>query len=108
MKEIYGCPIYVYVGKDTEDTFFAGFRNVSFNNIQCSSLYLPYFNGREDGVIENISFNDCTFEKFRDEDFPLDKRQHGATLGAVLKIKHAEPVVNVKGLRYNNTQIIIH
>ena len=108
MKEIYGCPIYVYVGKDTEDTFFAGFRNVSFNNIQCSSLYLPYFNGREDGVIENISFNNCTFEKFRDEDFPLDKRQHGATLGAVLKIKHDEPVVNVKGLRYNNTQIIIH
>lgn len=101
MKEIYGCPIYVYVGKDTEDTFFAGFRNVTFDNIQCSSLNLPYFNAREDAAIENITFSNCRFEQYRDEDFPLDKRQHGATLGAVLKIPN-EPIVNVHNINMVN------
>ena len=101
MKEIYGCPIYVYVGRDTEDTFFAGFRNVTFNNIQCSSLRLPYFNGREDGAIENISFNDCRFEQVREEDFPLNKRQHGAALGSVMPIPK-DPIVNVHNIKMNN------
>ena len=102
MKEIYGCPIYVYVGKDTEDAFFAGFRNVTFDNIQCSSLCMPYFNGREDAAVENITFNGCRFEKFHDKDFPLNKRQHGATLGAVLRIPD-EPIVNVHDINIVNT-----
>ena len=106
MKEIYGCPIYVYVGRDTEDTFFAGFRNVTFNNIQCTSLRMPYFNGREDGAVENVSFNDCTFEQMPESAFPLDKKQHGAALGSVLPIPK-DPVVNVRNMRMNNSNFII-
>ena len=106
MKEIYGCPIYVYVGRDTEDTFFAGFRNVTFNNIQCTSLRMPYFNGREDGAVENISFNDCTFEQLPESAFPHDKKQHGATLGSVLPIPK-DPIVNVHHIRMNNSDFVI-
>lgn len=105
MNEIYGCPIYVYVGRE-ENTLFDGFRNVTFNNIRCSSLQLPYFNGRKDGAIENVSFNNCVFEKYRDEDFPLNKKQHGAALGSVTKIP-SDPVTNVINLEYNNTRFVI-
>ena len=55
------------------------------------------FNGSEDAAVENIRFNNCRFEQFRDENFPLNKRQHGATLGAVLKIPN-EPIVNVHNM----------
>ena len=85
---------------------FAGFRNVTFNNIKCSSLQLPYFNGREDGAVENVSFNNCVFEKYRDEDFPHNKKQHGAALGSVTKIPSV-PVTNVINLEYNNTRFVI-
>lgn len=105
MKEIYGCPIYVHVGRDIENTFFAGFRNVTFNNIQCTSLQLPYFNGRTDGAIENVRFNDCVFEKCKESDFPLDKKQHGAALGSVTKIP-SDPAENVD-VTYSNTRFII-
>lgn len=106
MHEIYGCPIYVFVGKDTENTFFTGFRNVTFNNIHCTSLQLPYFNARKDAAIENVQFNDCVFEKCKEEDFPLNKKQHGAALGSVTRLP--SPVENVIDLTYNNTRFIFH
>lgn len=102
MKEIYGSAIYVYVGKDSE-TLFEGFRNVTFNDIHCTCLELPYFCGREGGTIENVSFNDCVFEKCREMEFPRNKKQHGA----VLVGKAKEPVENVINLDYNNTSFII-
>jgi len=102
MKEIYGSAIYVFVGSDI-NTKFNAFRNVQFNNIHCTCLNLPYFNGREDGIVENIEFNDCIFEKYRDEDFPRNKKQHGA----VLIGKSVHPIVNVKNIRFNNTDFII-
>ena len=101
MKEIYGSAIYVYVGKDS-DTMFKGFRNVSFNNIHCTCLELPYFCGREGGEIENVTFSNCSFEKHRESDFPLNKKQHGA----VLVGKPTEPVTNVHNLLYENTRFI--
>lgn len=101
MKEIYGSAIYVYVGKDS-DTMFKGFRNVSFNNIHCTCLELPYFCGREGGEIENVTFSNCSFEKNRESDFPLNKKQHGA----VLVGKPTEPVTNVHNLLYENTRFI--
>lgn len=102
MKEIYGSAIYVYVGKDS-DTMFKGFRNVTFNDIHCTCLNLPYFCGREGGAIENVSFNDCVFEQFKDSDFPLNKKQHGA----VLVGKPSEPIENVINLQYNNTRFVL-
>ena len=105
MNKIYGCPIFVMAADDPDETLFAGFRNVTFNNIRARSLYMPYLNGREDAPVENVSFNNCTFERCKDSDFPLNKRQHGAQ-PSVVKIKPDTPIVNVKGLRYNNTEFI--
>ena len=103
MKEIYGSAIYVYVGK-SEATLFEGFRNVTFNDIYCTCLELPYFCGREGGAIEHVSFNDCVFEKCQESDFPRNKKQHGA----VLVGKNNESVKNVINLEYNNTRLVIH
>lgn len=102
MDEIYGSAIYVNVGSSPA-TRFAGFRNVSFSNIVCTCLELPYFCGREDAAVENIRFSDCSFEKCREEDFPADRKRHGA----VLRPNAKKPVVNVKNLSCSNTTVTI-
>ena len=102
MNEIYGSAIYVYVGK-SEETLFEGFRNITFNDIYCTCLELPYFCGRKGGAIEHISFNNCVFEKCQESEFPGNKKQHGA----VLVGKAKETIENVIDLEYNNTRLII-
>ena len=99
MNEIYGSSIYVCVDSD-EGTLFKGFRNVTFNNVYCKCLNLPYFSGRKDALVENITFNNCVFEKYDETDFPGDLKRHGA-------IHIGDPAHNleyVKNLVLNNSR----
>ena len=82
---------------------FEGFRNVTFNDIHCTCLSLPYLCGRDGGAIENVSFNDCVFEQCKESDFPQNRKQHGA----VLVGKPDEPMKNVINLEYNNTRFVV-
>jgi hypothetical protein len=102
MNEIYGSAIYFHVGDDP-DTLFEGIRNITFDNINCTCLRLPHFCGREGGAIENISFNNCVFEKCKESDFPGNRKRHGA----VNKPNPSAPVMNVVNLECNNTKFII-
>lgn len=75
MDKIYGCPIYVSVGK-SQNTKFNAFRNISFSNITCHALESPYFNTRSGGG-KDVSFVNCTFIKEYKSDYPEDVNRHG-------------------------------
>lgn len=101
MYQIYGSAMYFHVGKES-DTLFEGIRNITFNNINCTCLRMPHFCGREGGAIENITFNNCVFEKCKEADFPVNRKRHGA----VNKPNPVDPIENVVNLNYNDTRFI--
>ena len=101
MYEIYGVPIGLKVS-DKPETLFAGFRNVRFTNIDCSSLEFPHFYGRA-GVPVEVTFDGCTFVKCREADFPGDRRRHGYCV----RINPADAESVPAAVTYNNTNFII-
>ena len=102
MDKIYGSAIYVCVA-DSERTRFAGFRNVTFSNIDCNCLALPYFCGRADTPIRDITFNNCRFSVCTPDGFPENPRRHGA----VLRPSAGKCNSNVENLLFNNCNMSI-
>jgi hypothetical protein len=76
MDSIYATPINVSID-DCAATKCNAIRNIYFSNIHASGLEFPFFAGRKQNIIKNITLNNCTFEKVAEEDLP-DYRHHGA------------------------------
>lgn len=76
MDKIYGSPLYFEAGPDPKEDLFDCVRNVSFENIQCTSLHENYFSPNVGGT-SGIRFHNCNFEKGNPSDFPEPPERHG-------------------------------
>ena len=79
----------------------AGIRNIYFNNLHSRGPEWPCFRGRKDCPIENIYFNNCTFEQTDGSEIP-NRSAHGPTHS---NDEAAVPMTfyNIRGLHMNNT-----
>ena len=76
MDDIYATPISIDIA-DCKATKCREIKNLHFSNIHARSLEFPYFKGRRQNVIKNITLSNCTFEKVADEELP-NYKEHGA------------------------------
>ena len=94
MDEIYCAPIKCYIG-DSPVVKCNAIRNIYFSNIHARGLDFPFFSGRRDNTVKNITLNNCSFEKVS-EDQMKDYRGHGAYWGKPINnliFTHAENVL---------------
>ena len=82
MDEIYSTPIAVEIA-ESESTKCKAIKNLCFSNISARGLEFPYFKGRSQNVIKNVTLSGCTFEKVSDDVLP-NYKEHGATWGRPL------------------------
>lgn len=76
MDGVYATPIAIDIA-DCKATKCKAIKNIYFSNVHARGLEFPYFKGRKQNVIKNITLSNCTFEKVSDEEFPSYK-EHGA------------------------------
>jgi len=98
MKHVYQPILMELVEK--EEVLCAGIRNISFSDMQVECMQFPYIKGRKDCVFEEISFNNCTFERLPEEEF-ADAKRHGAVY-----FNKGDRYQHVNNLRFNNTRFI--
>lgn len=94
MDEIYATPIAVEIA-DCKATKCNAIKNLYFSDIHARGLEFPYFKGRKQNVIKNITLSNCTFEKVSDEEFP-NYKEHGAVWGRPINntiFTHIENIV---------------
>lgn len=77
MRGIYGRPIVCEIG-DGEYNRCAGIKNIVFSKIDAEGLEFPYFKGRANRSIENVTLKDCKFKRLPDTELPYDYVKHGA------------------------------
>jgi len=99
MDHVY-LPIYGIIEKGPDLVHMKALRNISFTDVTATGMQFPYFKGREDCMFEEISFNNCTFEKRPIEEF-ADYRRHGD-----VPVPEGERFVHVNNIRFNNTRFI--
>ena len=75
MDGMYASPIRISLGK--APTMCNAVRNIYFDNIHSKGLSYPWFVGREDNPIENVTMTNCSFIRVTDAELP-NFRQHGA------------------------------
>ena len=85
---------------EAEEVRCEAIRNISFSDMNVSCLYELCFKGREGTPIEEVSFNNCTFEILPEEEFP-DGTRHGW----VVRPK-GNRFAHVVNLRYDNCRYI--
>ncbi len=98
MDHVY-LPIYGNI-KDDPKVHYEAVRNIQFTDITATSMQFPYLRGREDCLFEEISFNNCTFEKRPAEEFS-DYKRHGYVV-----FVEGERFTHVNNIRFNNTRFI--
>lgn len=77
MDSIYASPLRILIGDSEKVTKCRGIRNICFDSIRARGLEFPIFMGRKNNHIENLTLNNCRFEKVGDEVYP-DYEKHGA------------------------------
>lgn len=79
-------------------------KNIYFSNIHASGPQMPFLEGREDCLLENICFSDCTFDITDGSEFP-NRQTHGADYCKA----DSFPLVAryISNLRMNNTTFSI-
>ncbi|MBE6780656.1 MAG: hypothetical protein E7545_06740 [Ruminococcaceae bacterium] len=93
MDDIYATPIAIDIA-DSRATRCKAIRNIHFSNIHSRGLEFPYFKGRKQNIIKNITLSNCTFEKVSDEELP-NYKEHGASWGRPINNKIFTMVENV-------------
>lgn len=93
MDDIYATPIAIDIA-DSRATRCNAIRNIHFSNIHSRGLEFPYFKGRKQNIIKNITLSNCTFEKVSDEELP-NYKEHGASWGRPINNKIFTMVENV-------------
>ena len=78
MDRIYTHPILMNVVERDPRTKVAAIRDIRFSNVHARSLCKPYLVGRSAVPFSNFRFDNCTFEKLREEDLPLRWDRHGS------------------------------
>ena len=100
MDKQYGSPISITLSPE-ECVKVSAVRNLYFNNIHSRGPQWPVFHGREDCPIENIYFNNCTFEQTDGSEF-----EEGVFHGPVSQNTSEQAPMsfyNIRGLHMNNT-----
>lgn len=62
MTDIITYPIYIIINADPK-TKAEAIRNIHFSNMQVTGAHFPYLHGREDCVLQNFVFDNCTFTR---------------------------------------------
>ena len=101
MDDNYSVPIYIDIMGD-EKTKVKAIRNLSFDNVRARGLKLPYLRGRADAPIENIQFNNCSFEEL-DRNVANDGKNHSFIMPEAWKDTHTLTMSHVKNITMNNT-----
>ncbi len=98
MDHVASIPVQIHVD-DNPAVRVQAIRNICFSDIHANGLELPWLKGRADCRLENIQFNDCSFEMTDDSAFPnrFDRPfEYGDTA-------HHPMVTRYADLRLNNT-----
>lgn len=75
MDKVCSNPIKLYID-DNPATRVDAIRGIYFRGLRARGPELPYFKGREDCHLQNVRFNDCTFEMTDGSEFP-NRFTHG-------------------------------
>lgn len=98
MDEIYGTPIKCSIC-DSSIVRCDAIQNIRFNNIHAKGLEFPYFSGRKNNKLKNITIGSCSFEKVSDDKLK-DYKEHGAFWGRPIN----NPIFShITNLTVNNT-----
>ena len=62
MTDIITYPIYIIINADPK-TKAEAIRNIHFSNMHVTGAHFPYLHGREDCVLQNFVFDNCTFTR---------------------------------------------
>ncbi len=97
MQKGYDSLVHINVGNHP-NTLCKHIKGLYFNNIHAQGFRMPHIVGREDAVLEDIQFNNCTFEQLCFEKVN-DGKNHGSlfhhdTIPHPLVIKHANVTFN--------------
>lgn len=97
MQKGYDSLILINVGNH-ENTHCAGIKGLYFNNIHATGFRMPHIVGRNDVILQDIIFSNCTFEQLSFEDVN-DGKNHGSLfhhdiIPHPLTIKHANVAFN--------------
>ena len=103
MQKGYDSLIHINVGNH-KNTLCKGIKDLYFDNIHATGFRMPHIVGREDAVIEDVQFSNCTFKQLSFEDVN-DGKNHGSlfhhdAIPHGLCIKHAK-------VNFNNTNFEI-
>ena len=95
-----GCPISVHI-HDGDNILVDAIRNLYFTGIHARGPEFPSVVGRPGSIVENLYFNDCSFEKTDGSE--LEGRPHQTTRN--MYEKNDVPIVfrHVKNVHMNNT-----
>jgi len=100
MDKQYGTPISITLSSD-ECVKAAAVRNLYFNNVHARGPHLPVLQGREDCPIENVYFNNCSFEQTDGSEFD-NHGAHGPEMSGD-NDRASMSFCNIRGLHMNNT-----
>lgn len=82
-------------------------RNIYFSNMHCRGPQFPWLQGREENHLQNIEFNNCSFELTDGSEFP-DKINHGAARHFSDTDFHPMTIKCADNVRFNNTTFTVN
>ena len=102
MDKICSNPVLIHI-YENEKIKVKAIKNLHFSEIHAKGLNFPKLIGRESAVLQNIRFNNCSFEMINTEEIP-NRFAHGATttnddLYHPMEIRFAEIIFNDCELR---------
>lgn len=102
MDKIFAEPVKIHIADDANVCRVKAIRNLHFSNIHANSPQGIQVEGREENIVENITFSDCTFSEAKYTDFD-DNVYHGATDAS--RSHGAHPRLRFcRGVSFNNVK----
>ncbi len=95
MNKVY-FPVYAHISENTE-VMAKAIHNIHFSDMQVESLYAPFFQGRADCPIEDVTFSNCRFKRLTRDEMP-DANRHGA-----VPKPNPEQLIQVNRISFDNT-----
>ena len=77
MNGIYARPIYVGMVGAEDGTHVEAIRDIRFTNVHATGHELPIMYGREDCLLRDFTFTDCSFRRIAESELPEDWKRHG-------------------------------
>lgn len=104
MQKGYDSLILINVGNH-KNTLCKHIKGLYFDNIHAEGFRMPHIVGREDAVLDDIYFTNCTFKQLKPEDVN-DGKNHGSLFHHDTNIAHGLTIKHAN-VNFNNTSFNI-